>query len=161
MLIEDIHLLSRIIWGEYRFRISGIEGKTLSLLCSDGTNTRRELTIDQLAAHLAIKAIDVEPAYFARDGRAATSDDPVTILACQDASQADFFSKLPLKYQLVALKNLEWVEALDEDYRNGKVVLYASRGEVVRPNGGGTLAVWIAAHTPKTGKHGAKGIKCS
>lgn len=147
---DGLHPLSRLIWGEYRFRIVGQEDDRLDLQCSDNTKERRQLSLSELETHVAAKTIFIEPAYFARNGKAASPDDPVALLAADDTDGSDFFIRLPLKHQLTALDDLEWVEALDRDYKAGKVVLYARKdGQLVLPNGKVPLNVWIAANTAR------------
>lgn len=127
--------LARIRWAEHRFRVEDADDGCFKLLCTDGTGTRRILPKDEIERLVDTGAIVIEHGHFNLDGSIADTGFFNRVLAAY-----------PIEKQIRALTDLEWVKALDEDHRAGKVKLYADKNELVLPNGALPLNVWIAAN---------------
>ncbi|WP_173088693.1 DDE-type integrase/transposase/recombinase [Devosia sp. 1635] len=127
--------LARIRWGVHRFRIISADEERFQLVCSDGTGTRRELERAEVCHLVATKEIVIEHGHFNVDGTVAPK------------RLDGLFASYPLKKQVDALDNLEWVKELQCDYDAGRVKLYSDPRSIL-PNGAVPLNHWIAQKTP-------------
>lgn len=135
--LEELNPLTRILWGPHRFRIASKQDRRYTLECSDGTGLQRELEQADIQRFIDCKEIVLEEGCFNPDGSIAKPGDPVKLLAT-----------FPMRKQTIALVDLTWCQALDADYRAGKVKLYAapkSKKDLLGMLAAGavTLDVWI------------------
>jgi hypothetical protein len=127
--------LARIRWGEMRFRVLSADEDRYYLVCSDGTERRRELERAEVSRLVATKAIVIEHGHFNVDGSVATK------------RLGGVFASYPIEKQARALEDLEWVRELEADHAAGKVKLYRDERTVL-PCGGVPLNQWIAQKAP-------------